>query len=132
MSDVKRIGESANKMGTSQQCKVNLPIVVLNIIILLLLVEIDEAQVTIPARYDGFVYSLPESQDFISIEAFLDPVCPDSRDSWFPLKQLVHHYSSSILLIVHPFPLPLVLFPLHYFHFVFVYRVWFNSVDGWF
>lgn len=95
-------------MATSKHSKVNLPIVLLNIIILLLLllVEIDEAQVTIPARYDGFIYSLPEGPDFISIEAFLDPVCPDSRDSWLPLKQLVHHYSSSILLIVHPFPLP--------------------------
>ncbi|XP_074325389.1 uncharacterized protein LOC141663455 [Apium graveolens] len=67
----------------------------------------DEAQVRIPGRYDGFVYSLPETQQhFISIEAFVDPVCPDSRDSWPPLKQLVHHHSSSILLIVHPFPLP--------------------------
>lgn len=103
-------------MATSQHPKVSIPIVVLNIMIILLsLIEIDEAQVTIPARYDGFVYSLPEGPDFISIEAFLDPVCPDSRDSWSPLKQLVHRYSSSILLIVHPFPLPLVPSLFHLF-----------------
>lgn len=94
-------------MATSKHCKLNLQIVLLNIIIVFL-VEIGKAQATIPARYDGFVYSLPDGPDFISIEAFLDPVCPDSRDSWLPLKQLVHHYASSILLIVHPFSLPLV------------------------
>lgn len=43
------------------------------------------------------------------MEAFFDPVCPDSRDAWPPLKQALKHYSSngrSISLIVHPFALP--------------------------
>lgn len=99
-------------MAISKHSKVSIQRVPLIIIFLFLLAEteINEAQVTIPPNYDGFVYSFPEGPDFIFIEAFVDPVCPDSRDSWLPLKQLVHHYdyASSILLIVHPFPLPLV------------------------
>ncbi|KAL1809324.1 hypothetical protein DCAR_0728850 [Daucus carota subsp. sativus] len=97
-------------MATLKHSNAQIPIVnrtnIIIVVLLLLLAEIDEAQVTIPDKYDGFVYSLPKGPDFISIEAFLDPVCSDSRDSWLPLKQLVHHYPSSIFLIVHPFPLP--------------------------
>ncbi|KAJ4964528.1 hypothetical protein NE237_016377 [Protea cynaroides] len=65
------------------------------------------AQVSIPARFDGFMYKnrLPHA-DMIMIEAFLDPVCPDSRDSWPPLKRALDHYGSRLSLIVHPFPLP--------------------------
>ncbi|KAI8548974.1 hypothetical protein RHMOL_Rhmol07G0315300 [Rhododendron molle] len=61
-----------------------------------------------PARFDGFVYKnrLSNSMDTIIIEAFLDPVCPDSRDSWPPLKQAVDYYGSHVSLVVHPFALP--------------------------
>ncbi|XP_028059018.1 uncharacterized protein LOC114262808 [Camellia sinensis] len=65
------------------------------------------AQVTIPARLDGFVYKNGSfSVDSIMIEAFFDPVCPDSRDAWPPLKQILHHYGDRLSLIVHPFALP--------------------------
>ncbi|CAL5383412.1 unnamed protein product [Camellia sinensis] len=65
------------------------------------------AQVTIPARLDGFVYKNGSfSVDSIVIEAFFDPVCPDSRDAWPPLKQILHHYGDRLSLIVHPFALP--------------------------
>lgn len=62
----------------------------------------------IPPKYDGFAYgdvpaSLTES---VVIEAFFDPVCPDSRDAWPPLKKLIQDYSPHISLVVHPFPLP--------------------------
>jgi hypothetical protein len=40
------------------------------------------------------------------IEAFFDPVCPDSRDSWAPLKKALQHYGTNVTLVVHPFPLP--------------------------
>ncbi|XP_058225506.1 uncharacterized protein LOC131334490 isoform X1 [Rhododendron vialii] len=61
-----------------------------------------------PARIDGFVYKnrLPTGMDSIIIEAFLDPVCPDSRDSWPPLKRAIDYYGSSVSLVVHPFALP--------------------------
>ncbi|XP_042495730.1 uncharacterized protein LOC122074825 [Macadamia integrifolia] len=65
------------------------------------------AQVSVPARFDGFVYKnlLPHA-DTIMIEAFFDPVCPDSRDAWPPLKRVLEYYGPRLSLIVHPFPLP--------------------------
>ncbi|KAK8596609.1 hypothetical protein V6N12_065092 [Hibiscus sabdariffa] len=60
-----------------------------------------------PAKYDGFLYTNNRvDSDTILIEAFFDPVCPDSRDSWPPLKQAIHHYGSRVSLIVHLLPLP--------------------------
>ncbi|KAJ8772674.1 hypothetical protein K2173_027851 [Erythroxylum novogranatense] len=60
-----------------------------------------------PATYDGFVYrSYRGGPHSILIEAFYDPVCPDSRDSWPPLKQALHHYGSDVWLVVHLLPLP--------------------------
>ncbi|XAR64220.1 hypothetical protein NMG60_11024479 [Bertholletia excelsa] len=65
------------------------------------------AQASIPARFDGFVYeNRPIGVDSIMIEAFMDPVCPDSRDSWPPLKQALDYYGPRVSLIVHPFALP--------------------------
>uniref|UniRef100_A0A5B7AZ17 Uncharacterized protein n=1 Tax=Davidia involucrata TaxID=16924 RepID=A0A5B7AZ17_DAVIN len=65
------------------------------------------AQVPIPAKLDGFVYkSRSATTDSIMIEAFFDPVCPDSKDSWPPLKQALDHYGPRASLIVHPFALP--------------------------
>lgn len=67
------------------------------------------AQRPIPSKYDGFAYgggpaaSLTES---IVIEAFLDPLCPDSRDAWPTLKEVIKDYSPLISLVAHPFPLP--------------------------
>ncbi|KAK9113978.1 hypothetical protein Syun_020775 [Stephania yunnanensis] len=64
--------------------------------------------ISIPPKFDGFVYGNRPAfdPDAIIIEAFMDPVCPDSRDSWRPLKRALQHYGSRLLLIVHPFPLP--------------------------
>lgn len=64
-------------------------------------------QVSIPAKFDGFVYkNRPADLDSIIIEAFFDPVCPDSRDAWPPLKQALKLYEPRVSLIVHPFALP--------------------------
>ncbi|XWS14426.1 hypothetical protein CRYUN_Cryun35bG0008500 [Craigia yunnanensis] len=66
-----------------------------------------KAQSLPPAKYDGFVYTNDQvDSDTIKIEAFFDPVCPDSRDSWPPLKQAIQHYGSHVLLVVHLLPLP--------------------------
>ncbi|KAL8255114.1 hypothetical protein R6Q59_033335 [Mikania micrantha] len=66
------------------------------------------SQSIIPWRYDGFVYRKEAaSTESVLIEAFYDPVCPDSRDSWLPLKRAVDHYATNLVsLIVHTFPLP--------------------------
>ncbi|XP_043712020.1 uncharacterized protein LOC122660838 isoform X2 [Telopea speciosissima] len=66
------------------------------------------AQGSIPARFDGFVYenNLPDHADTILIEAFFDPVCPDSKDAWPDLKRVVEYYGPQLSLIVHPFALP--------------------------
>ncbi|KAL8142102.1 hypothetical protein V2J09_015134 [Rumex salicifolius] len=68
-----------------------------------------ESQSLIPAKFDGFVYGKSRSQfnpDTVLIEAFFDPVCPDSRDAWPPLKQALAFYGRRVSLTVHPFPLP--------------------------
>ncbi|XVF35915.1 hypothetical protein REPUB_Repub19eG0012900 [Reevesia pubescens] len=66
-----------------------------------------KAQSLPPAKFDGFVYTKNRvDSDTIVIEAFFDPVCPDSRDSWPPLKQAIKHYSSRVSVVVHLLPLP--------------------------
>ena len=40
------------------------------------------------------------------VEAFFDPLCPDSRDSWWPLKKVLCFYDDKITFIIHPFALP--------------------------
>ncbi|OVA00020.1 hypothetical protein BVC80_8593g8 [Macleaya cordata] len=76
-----------------------------------------------PAKFDGFVYKNHRAahDDSVIIEAFFDPVCPDSRDAWPPLKRALQHYGSRLSLIVHPFALPSVLFFLYYFCFFFFF-----------
>lgn len=60
-----------------------------------------------PLRYDGFVYeNRIGGSDSILIEAFFDPVCPDSRDTWPPLQKALKHYGSRVSLVVHLLPLP--------------------------
>ncbi|RWW73912.1 hypothetical protein BHE74_00018184 [Ensete ventricosum] len=61
----------------------------------------------IPTKIDGFVYKgAPVWGKSVVVEAFFDPLCPDSRDSWPPLKQALLHYPDRISVVVHPFPLP--------------------------
>lgn len=66
------------------------------------------AQISIPSKPSGFWYSEKSGDaNSILIEAFFDPVCPDSRDSWPPLKQAIHHYGTpAISLAAYTFPLP--------------------------
>ncbi|KAL6650463.1 hypothetical protein ACP70R_009388 [Stipagrostis hirtigluma subsp. patula] len=66
------------------------------------------AQIPIPARTDGLVYGGKPLAwgETVVVEAFFDPVCPDSRDAWPPLKTAVEHYGSRASIVVHLFPLP--------------------------
>ncbi|KAJ7957909.1 Thioredoxin superfamily protein [Quillaja saponaria] len=60
-----------------------------------------------PAKLNGFPYgNLPLKWDTVLVEAFYDPLCPYSRDSWPPLKQALSYYGSSVSLVVHLLPLP--------------------------
>ncbi|GAB2289256.1 hypothetical protein Dimus_023561 [Dionaea muscipula] len=68
-----------------------------------------EAQSLVPPKFDGFFYGDKRSEfspDAILIEAFFDPVCPDTRDSWPPLKKALDFYGPRVSLVVHTFPLP--------------------------
>ncbi|KAF6174325.1 hypothetical protein GIB67_040818 [Kingdonia uniflora] len=81
-----------------------------SVVVVLIIVLVISVGATIPAKSDGFVYGdPPDYSKSIIIEAFFDPICPDSRASWPPLKQALHYYSSSsssVSLILHPFALP--------------------------
>ncbi|GFP79520.1 hypothetical protein PHJA_000095500 [Phtheirospermum japonicum] len=60
------------------------------------------------SEQDGFWYgqNRANQEGQVFIEAFFDPICPDSRDSWTPLKKVIQQYSSRVKLVVHMFPLP--------------------------
>ncbi|XP_019414675.1 PREDICTED: uncharacterized protein LOC109326443 [Lupinus angustifolius] len=75
---------------------------------LLILFKSGAADYIPPAKSDGFGYKIHSiNLDSILIEAFYDPLCPDSRDSWPPLKKALHHYGHHrVSLIVHLLPLP--------------------------
>lgn len=74
---------------------------------LLLIFSQIRCQAQIPAEHDGFWFGKrPGTAESAYVEAFFDPVCPDSRDSWPPLKKVVQFYGSHVTLVVHTFPLP--------------------------
>ncbi|KAM0972680.1 hypothetical protein ACFX13_016365 [Malus domestica] len=65
------------------------------------------AQSLPPSKYDGFLYGHRRvDSDSILIEAFFDPICPDSRDSWPPLQQAVEYYAPRVSVVIHLLPLP--------------------------
>ncbi|GFP97734.1 hypothetical protein PHJA_001917500 [Phtheirospermum japonicum] len=57
---------------------------------------------------DGFWYgqNRANQEGQVFVEAFFDPLCPNSRDSWPPLKKAIQQYGSRVKLVVHIFPLP--------------------------
>ena len=76
---------------------------------LIFFVSIVYGQPLPPAKADGFVYGKHRVDwDAIQIEAFVDPVCPDSRDAWPPLRQVLSLYGDHVWLVVHLLPLPSV------------------------
>ncbi|VAH41233.1 unnamed protein product [Triticum turgidum subsp. durum] len=69
------------------------------------------AQVPVPARTEGFVYGgqawAPAWGEAVVVEAFFDPVCPDSRDAWPELRRAADHFGARrVAVVVHLFPLP--------------------------
>ncbi|OAY77814.1 hypothetical protein ACMD2_03165 [Ananas comosus] len=83
-----------------------LPFVVVVVVVVVVL-GTSHGQTSIPRRYDGFTYGGAAAwDDSVVVEAFFDPLCPDSRDSWPPLKRAIERFAPRVSLIVHPFPLP--------------------------
>lgn len=84
------------------------------------------SQSSIPTAADGFWYGqdTAEGEEKVFIEAFFDPVCPDSRDSWPPLKKVVDEYASRVSLVVHTFPLPWVNINLLFRIYYLLGRIW--------
>ncbi|KAJ1693049.1 hypothetical protein LUZ63_009747 [Rhynchospora breviuscula] len=78
------------------------------LLLLLFSSQLDPSKASsVPSKLDGFAYNGSGPwKDSILIEAFFDPLCPDTRDSWPPLKKVVEQFSPRVSLIVHPFPLP--------------------------
>ncbi|KAJ4732478.1 Thioredoxin superfamily protein [Rhynchospora pubera] len=78
------------------------------LLLLLFSSQLDPSKASsVPSKLDGFAYNGSGPwKDSVLIEAFFDPVCPDSRDSWPPLKKVVEQFAPRVSLIVHPFPLP--------------------------
>nr|AOS49624.1 hypothetical protein [Davallia tyermanii] len=74
--------------------------------ILLLAVAQVAGSIPIPRRYDGFVFNASSSSSPVLLEAFFDPLCPDSADAWPVVKKIAQYFQDDLLLIVHPFPLP--------------------------
>ncbi|KAF6998969.1 hypothetical protein CFC21_015044 [Triticum aestivum] len=69
------------------------------------------AQVPVPARTNGFVYGgqawAPAWGEAVVVEAFFDPLCPDSRDAWPPLRRAADHFGARrVAVVIHLFPLP--------------------------
>ncbi|KAI4389625.1 hypothetical protein MLD38_001831 [Melastoma candidum] len=77
------------------------------LIALLCLTQNSAPQTLPPAKADGFVYTdTAVDSSTILIEAFVDPICPDSADAWDPLKEAVEYYGTRVWLVVHLLPLP--------------------------
>ncbi|KAJ7544314.1 hypothetical protein O6H91_09G073700 [Diphasiastrum complanatum] len=80
--------------------------VLVGMVVMAIMSQKIRAQFPIPARYDGFVYTQRSLPNPVLLEAFFDPLCPDSRDAWPVIKKLVEYYGTDLELILHTFPLP--------------------------
>lgn len=74
----------------------------------LILIPTTANSLFIPPQTDGFKYQKLSHDDSsaIMVEAFVDPLCPDSRDGWAVLKRVVDFYGSNLTVTAHLFPLP--------------------------
>lgn len=66
-------------------------------------------EVPIPPRTLGYVYSYGKTTNLtaVNIDAFYDPLCPDSKQAFPVLQQVAHHYGPDVLTLrLHMFPLP--------------------------
>lgn len=71
------------------------------------LFSIVASQVPIPKRKLGYVFGEVKGLTPVNVDAFLGPVCPDSKEVFPTLLQLANHYGPDVLTLrMHMFPLP--------------------------
>jgi protein-disulfide isomerase len=58
----------------------------------------------IPSRYDGF--ALGRAEALVHVEAFYDLMCPDCRDSWPAVREMLAAMGGPVRFTLHAFPLP--------------------------
>ncbi|XP_061167258.1 uncharacterized protein LOC133176107 [Saccostrea echinata] len=66
-------------------------------------------EVPIPPRTLGYVYAYGTRTNLtaVTIDAFFDPLCPDSKQAFPTLLQVANHYGPDVLTLrLHMFPLP--------------------------
>ncbi|XP_061190720.1 uncharacterized protein LOC133198718 [Saccostrea echinata] len=64
-------------------------------------------QVPIPNRKLGYIYGDVKGLTRINVDAFMGPVCPESKMAFPTLLQLANHYGPNVLTLrMHMFPLP--------------------------
>jgi protein-disulfide isomerase len=83
--------------------------VVLCISLFWLVILTHAQEVPIPPRTLGYVYAYGKSTNLtaVNIDAFYDPLCPDSKQAFPVLQQVAHHYGPDVLTLrLHMFPLP--------------------------
>ncbi|XP_048750376.2 uncharacterized protein LOC125662244 [Ostrea edulis] len=65
------------------------------------------AQVPIPKRKLGYVFGEVKGLTAVNVDAFMGPLCPDSKQTFPTLLQLASHYGPGVLTLrMHMFPLP--------------------------
>eukprot|EP01098_Paradermamoeba_levis_P006149 TRINITY_DN2553_c0_g1_i1.p1 TRINITY_DN2553_c0_g1~~TRINITY_DN2553_c0_g1_i1.p1 ORF type:complete len:225 (+),score=50.15 TRINITY_DN2553_c0_g1_i1:108-782(+) len=73
--------------------------------VLFLSVHLIFASQPIPVTYDG--HRLGNLSAQVTVEAFFDFLCPDSKAAWPIVQQVLSHYGpEKVQLILHVFPLP--------------------------
>lgn len=71
------------------------------------LLSIVTSQVPIPKRKLGYIFGDVKGLTPVNVDAFLGPVCPDSKEVFPTLLQLANHYGTEVFTLrMHMFPLP--------------------------
>lgn len=71
------------------------------------LFSIVTSQVPIPKRKLGYIFGEVKGLTPVNVDAFLGPVCPDSKEVFPTLLQLANHYGPDVFTLrMHMFPLP--------------------------
>jgi thiol-disulfide isomerase/thioredoxin len=76
-------------------------------ILFLAILGLTAAQVPIPKRKLGYVFGDVKGITPVNVDAFMGPLCPDSKMALPALMQLAAHYGPEVLTLrMHMFPLP--------------------------
>ena len=76
-----------------------------SVLLAIVLAGFVSAQIPIPSRPDGYGVGGP-ADAHVSIDMFLDLLCPDCKATWPIVMQVVQAYGMKIHFRIHSFPLP--------------------------